>query len=212
MSKESLLETKSNEKISNLNPHDSEIPNNIGIVKLKGKLEGIELKCDIGITLTESLKEEEAKIPSENKRITQPQMFLYFYIPFFFLIISTTIDYIYDYSFHLLLFILPLVFGFIIHSMVVKSGTVDPNYFKKFVDTITFASSGLTACILIFKTIDLSNPYTTRIYQLINGTALEKALFILIFSIIYTIVTIFAISAVLKFLISLRDLISYKAQ
>lgn len=211
MSKEPLLETKSNEKISHLNPHDSDIPNNIGIIKLKGRLEGIELKCDIGITLTESSKEE-AKIPSENKRITQPQMFLYFYIPFFLLIITTTIDYIYDYSFHLLLFILPLVFGFIIHSMVVKSGTVDPNYFKKFVDTITFASSGLTACILIFKTIDLSNPYTTRIYQLINGTALEKALFILIFSIIYTIVTIFAISAVLKSLISLRDLISYKAQ
>jgi hypothetical protein len=107
---------------------------------------------------------------------------------------------------------LPAVFGCIIHSMVTKSGIVDPNYFKKFVDTITFASSGLTACILIFKTMDINNPYTTRIYQLINGTVLEKALFIFIFSIIYTTVTIFAISAVLKFLISLRDLRSYKAQ
>lgn len=205
------METKGNEKISDLNPHISDIPHSIGIVKLKSKLEGIELKCDIDITLTESSREE-TKILSENKRITQPQMFLYFYIPFFLLIIATTIDYIYDYSFHLLLFILPFVFGFIIHSMVVKSGTVDSNYFKKFVDTITFASSGLTACILIFKTIDISNPYTIRIYQLINGTILEKALFILIFSIIYTTVTIFAISAVIKFLISLRDLRSYKAK
>ena len=122
MSKEPLLETKGNEKISDLNPHISDIPHSIGIVKLKSKLEGIELKCDIDITLTESSREE-TKILSENKRITQPQMFLYFYIPFFLLIIATTIDYIYDYSFHLLLFILPFVFGFIIHPMVVKSGT-----------------------------------------------------------------------------------------
>jgi len=211
MSKEPLLETKGKEKISDLNPNISDIHHNIGIVKLKSKLEGIELKCDIDITLTEATRDE-VKTTSQIKKISQVQMLFYFYLPFLVLVIATTIDYIYDYYFHLLLFILPVVFGFIIHSMVVKSGTIDPNYFKKFVDTITFASSGLTACILIFKTIDISNPYTAKIYQLINGTALEKFLFILIFSVIYTIITIFAISAVLKFLISLSDLRSYKAQ
>ncbi|MCK6729797.1 hypothetical protein [Enterobacter bugandensis] len=190
-------------------PNGESVPHHVGIAQLKGKIEGIELKCDIEITLKDAIKSKSdiSKLP---RKITQWQMCLYFYLPFITLLTAIMIDLIFDSNFRFILFLTPIIFGLILNTMVVKSGTVDLDYFKKFVDTITFASSGLTACILIFKTIDSENPYIEKIYELHNGNLISQFFFAAIFTLVYSIITTFAISAVLKFLISLRDLRNYK--
>ncbi|KLR00324.1 hypothetical protein ABF61_04750 [Enterobacter hormaechei subsp. steigerwaltii] len=189
--------------------NNENIPRNVGIAQLKGKIEGIELKCDIELTFKDAVKNKSdiSKLP---RKITQWQMCFYFYLPFLALLIAIIFDLIFDSNFHLILFLIPIIFGIILNTMVVKSGTVDLDYFKKFVDTITFASSGLTACILIFKTIDSENPYIGKIYALHDGNLISQFFFAVIFTLVYSIITTFAISAVLKFLISLRDLKNYK--
>ncbi|MDT8787445.1 hypothetical protein [Klebsiella pneumoniae] len=189
--------------------NNENIPRNVGIAQLKGKIEGIELKCDIELTFKDAVKNKSdiSKLP---RKITQWQMCFYFYLPFLALLIAIIFDLIFDSNFHLILFLIPIIFGMILNTMVVKSGTVDLDYFKKFVDTITFASSGLTACILIFKTIDSENPYIGKIYALQDGNLISQFFFAVIFTLVYSIITTFAISAVLKFLISLRDLKNYK--
>lgn len=150
-------------------------------------------------------KPDTSKLP---RKITQWQMCFYFYLPFLTLLIAIIFDLIFDSNFHFILFLIPIIFGIILNTMVVKSGTVDLDYFKKFVDTITFASSGLTACI--FKTIDSENPYIEKIYALHDGNLISQFFFAVIFTLVYSKITTFAISAVLKLLISLRDLKNYK--
>ena len=87
----------------NYESNSENIPRNVGIAQLKGKIEGIELKCDIELTFKDVIKNKTgiSKLP---RKITQWQMCFYFYLPFLSLLIAIILDLIFDSNFHFILF------------------------------------------------------------------------------------------------------------
>ncbi|MGF6438583.1 hypothetical protein [Kosakonia sp. 1610] len=181
----------------------------IGDVNLKGIIEGIEIQCNVDLTYQAPKKAENNELLGLPKKISNKNYFIFFGVPLVLIMMSFLIDLMFDYNSHLLLFFVPLAFGYFLHKAFVNSPTSDPLYVKKSVDCITFSSSALTACLLLFKTIDAYNPYITAVYNLKNQGVLGISTFLIIFSIVYFIIWIFAASATIKFLIAFDDLVSY---
>ncbi|ATF91334.1 Uncharacterised protein [Cedecea neteri] len=182
----------------------------IGDVKLKGSIDGIEIQCNVDFTY-QMVKNGETPPPTElPKKLKAIHYFIYFVLPLLLIIVLFFIDAIFKTNSRLVLFFLPIIFGFILYAMYTNSPTTDPIYIKKLIDVITLISSTITACLLLFKTIEINNPWLDRLCALKNGSVPEVILFLIVFACVYMVIWIFATSATMKFLFGINDLIAYK--
>lgn len=155
-------------------------------------------------------KKKIGKTKRECEKLTQRQWVAYFIIPIFVVIVGFCIDSFIDTSHHLTLFISPLAFGFLIYKMVINSPNVNIQYFKKLVDTTGLISSTLSASILIFKTINVENPYISMLDSMKDSGVLSSIIFYLIMALVYIIVWMFATSITIKFMITYDELMAMK--
>ncbi|MFO6297110.1 hypothetical protein [Rahnella selenatireducens] len=180
----------------------------IGDVNLKGIIDGIEIRCNVDLMYKIPKEKENEASPKLPKKLQNKHYFFYFILPFIIILICFLIDLILDYSSHIILFILPLTCGVILYNMFTNSPSADLAYVKKYVDFITLSSSTLTACLLLFKTVDSYNPYVEMIYHLKDHGLIGIFSFLIIFTLVYFIIWIFATSATIKCLFSLRELLN----
>lgn len=180
-----------------------------GIVTAEGIIDGLNIKCDVHL----NYEINNTKQPSEDvklKSLNPSKLNFYFASLLSVMFLAMVVDFVFDKNNHLTLFFLPIAVGLILFIFIDQSPTADLKYIKKLVDTVTLLSSTITACILIFKTIDVSNPYLDFIYNLqslgIFGFFVKATLFIFL----YLIVSAFAISATIKCCLSYKDFIEHK--
>ena len=153
---------------------------------------------------------ENGETKKEVQILTKAQWVIYFILPLLVVIVGFFIDSFIDASHHLTLFISPLAFGIIIHKMVMNSSNVNIHYFKKLVDTTGLVSSTLSASILIFKTINVENPYISMLDSLKDAGVFSSIIFYIIMALVYIVVWIFATSITIKLMITYDELIAMK--
>jgi len=194
--------------ISNAAPNDKDKVC-AGMVTAEGIIDGLNIKCDVHL----KYEFNNTKQPSEDvklKSLNPSKLNVYFASLLSAMVLAMVVDFVFDKNNHLTLFFLPIVVGLIFFIFIDQSPTVDIKHIKKLIDTVTLLSSTITACILIFKTVDVSNPYLDFIYNLqslgIFGFFVKAALFIFL----YLIISAFAISATIKCCLSYKDYIEHK--
>ncbi|EXU75172.1 hypothetical protein [Erwinia mallotivora] len=201
-------EQTGNGHVSNAAPNDIDKVC-AGIVTAEGIIDGLSIKCDV------HLKYEcnNTKQPPEDiklKSLNPSKLNFYFASLLSAMFLAMVVDFVFDKNNHLTLFFLPIVVGLILFIFIDQSPTADIKYIKKLVDTVTLLSSTITACILIFKTVDVSNPYLDLIYNLQNLGIFGFFMKALLFIFLYLIVSAFAISATIKCCLSYKDYIEHK--
>ncbi|KNH33576.1 hypothetical protein [Pantoea vagans] len=178
----------------------------IGKVLLKKGIEGFEIECHVNISLSEDKKKNINEIKTKKMSTSK---YILCCSPFF---IATIVFFIsdlnFDSSFHLTLFSLPVIIGLGVYFFCAKSPANDLKKTKLTVDAITLISSTITACILIFKTIHVDNPYIELFINLPKelplfyfGLIIKTAIYLIMYMIIF----IFATSATVKCCIALKD-------
>lgn len=178
----------------------------IGDVNLKGIIDGIEIQCNVDLKYSRPKDPIQSTLNKTSMKLGTKHYLCYFYIPLLLIATCFIIDLIFDVNSHLLLFILPLAFGYILYRMFTNSPTTDIVYIKKYVDFITLSSSVLTACLLLFKTVDSYNPYLAMIYSLKFHGVIGNFFLFIVFSTVYFVIWIFATSATIKCLFSFSEL------
>ena len=182
----------------------------IGDVNLKGIIDGVEINCTVDLSFHKAKESENGETKKEVQILTKAQWVIYFILPLLVVIVGFFIDSFIDASHHLTLFISPLAFGIIIHKMVMNSSNVNIHYFKKLVDTTGLVSSTLSASILIFKTINVENPYISMLDSLKYAGVFSSIIFYIIMALVYIVVWIFATSITIKLMITYDELIAMK--
>lgn len=180
-----------------------------GLVTAEGILEGLSIKCDVHLKY--ELNDTKEPVTDIKIKLINPAMLNFIFVTLLSIILlAMIVDFIFDKNNHLTLFFLPIIVGAIFFVFIDQSPTADIKHIKKLVDTVTLSSSTITACILIFKTVDVSNPYLDFFDNLQNigiiGVLLKAALFILL----YLIISAFAISATMKCCLSYKDYIEHQ--
>ncbi|MBS9442983.1 hypothetical protein EAE89_15065 [Photorhabdus heterorhabditis] len=92
------------------------------------------------------------------------------------------------------------------------SPTSNIDYWKKLIDTSALLFSTLSVSIFIFKTMNVENPYLNYIVSLNNESSemIEHIAFYFIMMLVYSIVSIFAVSVTIKTLFTYDELKAMK--
>lgn len=176
-----------------------------GDVNIKGITDEIEIQTEVGIPCKKQTPENN-KEPRD--KLTKKIFLLYFILPILIIVTSLTIDIFIDKYFHLTLFTLPLAIGFLLYQMLKFSPTSNIDYWKKLIDTSALLFSTLSVSIFIFKTMNVENPYLNYIVSLNNESSemIKHIAFYFIMILVYSIVSIFAVSVTIKTLFTYDEL------
>ncbi|HCJ6186699.1 TPA: hypothetical protein NU581_000891 [Citrobacter freundii] len=174
-------------------------------VNIKGITDEIEIQTDVDIPCKN-------QPPQNNKeprdKLSKKIFLLYFILPILIIVTSIAIDIFIDKYFHLTLFTLPLAIGFLLYQMLKFSPTSNIDYWKKLIDTSALLFSTLSVSIFIFKTMNVENPYLNYIVSLNNENSemIKHIAFYFIMILVYSIVSIFAVSVTIKTLFTYDEL------